>query len=87
MGKLRIHCGDCGETWEIESRDDGNYQDDLRTCPGCGESIDFGTWEKVINAFDGITEASDELAFDHESLHQTLFTIDYVGGNDGSFAD
>lgn len=79
MSYMKIHCGNCGQTWEIYGRDDWN-SDKARTCPHCGEEIDRQTWQQqVIPAFCASGDANRELYRDHTGYPgQSLFRFDVL---------
>lgn len=77
MGRLRIHCDNCGGEWDVYHRDDWKKMS-ARTCPVCGESISPDTWKGVLRGFHELEDASIELVKDHSQYHKTLFTVDYI---------
>lgn len=77
MGRLRIRCGKCGNSWEIYHRD--NWKDwRARTCPVCGESVDKQSWEGVLRGFHELEDANLELIKDHSQANMTMFAVDYI---------
>lgn len=78
MGKLSIHCENCGSDWVVYHRDDWkNWK--ARTCPVCGKEIDPGTWGRsVLKGFGEMEDAQIELVKDHNRYHIPLFTISYL---------
>lgn len=77
MAYMRIHCGYCGQPWEIYFRDDWKA-DSARRCPHCDSKIDRQTWQKVITAFGYVQDANAELFKDHTGYHCPLYTVDYI---------
>ena len=72
MGYLKIHCHQCGGTWDVYSRDNWKA-DTARQCPHCFMSIDAQTWTKqIIPAFASMDDANRDPA---------KFTV--YGSNDG----
>ncbi len=80
MGYLKIHCHNCGGTWEVYGRD--NWKSDTaRQCPHCFNSIDRQTWERqIIPAFAGMEDANRELVKDHSGYNAPLFSLNYTAG-------
>ena len=77
MGFLRIHCGGCGQVWEVYRK--AREYDASRECPHCGKRIDPTTWHKhVLRAFDYMADANLEVMRDHADYHQGAFKLDYV---------
>lgn len=78
MGRLKIHCCNCGCEWDVYHRD--NWKDwKSRTCPSCGEEIDPETWEnQILNAFGEMEESNIELQKDHDQQHKTMFLVGYM---------
>lgn len=78
MGKLLIHCDECGSDWFVYHRD--NWKDwKARTCPVCGESIDPGTWERsVLKAFGEMEDANIELEKDFTQSDGSYFRVSYI---------
>lgn len=75
---LRIHCNNCGGTWDVYSRD--NWKNDTaRQCPHCFESVPPYTWQaEVIPAFASMMDANRELHKVHTGYGKTLFTVDFI---------
>ena len=77
MGFLRIHCGGCGQVWEVYRK--AREYDASRECPHCGKRIDPTTWHKhVLRAFDYMADANLAVMQDHVDYHQGAFKLDYV---------
>lgn len=78
MAFMRIHCGYCGQPWEIYGRD--NWKSDAaRTCPHCQSKIDRQTWERqVLPAFGSVQDANAELIKDHVGNNSPLYTVDFI---------
>ena len=77
MGYLRIHCGGCGQTWEVYRK--VREYDGARECPHCGKRIDHETWTRhVLPAFNGMLDANLAVMQDHVDYHQGAFKLDYV---------
>lgn len=77
MGYLRIHCGGCGQTWEVYRK--VREYDGARECPHCGKRIDHSTWEKrVLRAFNSMLDANVAIMQDHVDYHQGAFKVDYI---------
>lgn len=77
MGFLRIHCGGCGQVWEVYRK--VKEYDASRECPQCGKRIDPTTWHKhVLRAFDYMADANLAVMQDHVDYHQGAFKLDYV---------
>lgn len=77
MGYLRIHCGSCGQDWEVYRKT--REYDGARECPHCGKRIDHETWEKrVLRAFNGMLDANLAVMQDHVDYHQGAFKVDYI---------
>ena len=81
MAYMRIHCHQCGGTWEVYQRD--NWKDDrARTCPHCFSEIDGQTWERqIIPALGAVADANAELQKDHTGTRGPLFTVDVLAGH------
>lgn len=78
MAYMKIHCGYCGQKWEIYERDDFNHWK-ARTCPHCGSKIDEQTWQRqILPGFGQIADANRELMKDHTGYHIPLFTVDVI---------
>lgn len=78
MGMLKIHCGYCGQTWEVYARSD-YHRHAIRTCPHCDSKIDGQTWEKqILPAFLSMCDANRELVKDHTGYGQPMFTVDFI---------
>ena len=86
VGRLRIHCGKCGNSWEVYHRD--NWKDwRARTCPVCGESVDAQSWEGVLRGFHELEDANLELIKDHSQAQMTMFAVDYVADREKESPD
>ena len=78
MGYLKIHCGNCGGSWEIYPRDDWKA-DKSRQCPHCFSSVDAQTWDKrVLHAFAAALDANAELYKHHTGYEAPLFEFDII---------
>ena len=78
MAYLRIHCENCGGTWEIYHRDDWKT-DKAMQCPHCFAKIERSTWtHDILPAFSAVQEANAELFKDHTGYHDPLFTFDVI---------
>ena len=78
MAFMRIHCGYCGQPWEIYSRDDWKG-DKARTCPHCKNKIDRQTWNNhVLTAFGSVQDANAELIKDSMGFKTPLYTVDFI---------
>ena len=78
MGYMSIHCGNCGNGWEIHEGDNWN-DDKARECPYCCNKIDFQTWNReVIPAFGSVADANRELFKNHTGYNETLFRFDVI---------
>ena len=77
MGYLRIHCGGCGQDWEVYRK--AREYDASRECPHCGKRIDPTTWHKnVLRAFDCMLDANLAVMQDHVDYRQGAFKLDYI---------
>ena len=77
MGCLRIHCGCCGQVWEVYRK--AKEYDASRECPHCGKRIDPTTWHQhVIRAFDYMADANLAVMQDDVDYHQGAFKVDYI---------
>ena len=78
MGYLKIHCGNCGGSWEIYQRD--WKADKSRQCPHCFSSVDAQIWAKlVLPAFAAALDANAELYKHHHSGYGApLFEFDII---------
>lgn len=83
MGFLRIHCGNCGGTWEVYAT--GNPAEKKnKICPHCLSNIDGQDWQKVIvPAFGTMEDANRTLLNTHTGYHAPLFTVDYIANHQG----
>ena len=78
MAFIRIHCDNCGGSWEIYHRDNWN-KDEARQCPHCYEEIDRQIWKKeIIPAFAAVEDANGELYKDSTGCRRPLFTVDFI---------
>ena len=78
MAYMKIHCGYCGQHWEIYDRDD-YVGHKARTCPHCGSQIDDQTWvSQILPGFGQIRDANMELMKDHTGYHKPIFTVDVI---------
>lgn len=81
MAYMRIHCENCGGTWEVYERDDYHSKNSA-TCPHCGKRIDYQTWEKqILPAFGMIADANRELFKDATGYHYPMFQFDVFTDN------
>ena len=80
MAYMKIHCGNCGGSWEIYSRDD--WKDPkARQCPHCFCHVSKQVWSKeVLEAFGAGQDALRELYKDATGYHNPMFTIDFMSG-------
>ena len=76
--RLRVHCGRCGNFWELYSRD--NWQsDNSRVCPHCNAKVDEQTWKnQIIPAFNSVSDANNELVRDVTGYGKAHFSIDVI---------
>ena len=78
MAYMRIHCGYCGQAWEVYERDNWNSQN-ARTCPHCFKRIDGQTWEEqILPGFGQVADANRELLKIHTGYHLPVFTFDVI---------
>ena len=78
MSYLKIHCGNCKQSWEIYHRDNWKA-DQERECPHCGSRIEKKTWDRqILPAFGMVDDANRELFKDHTGYHVPLFTFDVI---------
>lgn len=83
--RLRIHCGRCGNFWEIYFRDNWKA-DSARVCPHCGAEIDSQTWENnIVPAFTTVSDANNELFKDSSGYGQTRFSIDVIASKEHNY--
>lgn len=75
---MRIHCGNCGKTWEIYARDDWN-DPKARQCPHCFSHISHQVWTKeVLPTFGAFQDANRELYKDATGYHKPIFGVDMI---------
>ena len=78
MAYLRIHCENCGGTWEIYNRDNWS-EDSARQCPHCFSEIARDVWQRnVIPAFCEVDDANRELYKEHTGYRKPLFSFDVI---------
>ena len=78
MGFLRIHCGDCGGTWEVYGHDDFRNAKN-KICPHCFANIDGQDWKNaVVPAFGAMLDLNRTLQNTSTGYHAPLFSVDYV---------
>ena len=78
MGFLRIHCGNCGGTWEVYGRDNWKYAKN-KVCPHCFANIDGQDWEKaVVPAFGEMLDLNRTLKNTATGYNAPLFAVDYI---------
>ena len=78
MAFMKIHCGYCGQAWEIYYRDDWHSRK-ASECPHCQSRIDRQTWEnQILPAFDALCDANADLFRAHTGQHTALFTVDFI---------
>ena len=77
MGVLRLHCGHCGDTWDVYDRDKSGPE--ANQCPHCFNEIDRQTWEKqLLPAFSAMDDGNRELFKDSSGYGTVLFRADYI---------
>lgn len=82
MVYMKIHCADCGGTWEVYKRQRDTAA--ARICPHCDHRIDGDIWTgKILPAFQAVGAANMALAFDHTDNHSAEFSVDFIA--DGKF--
>lgn len=78
MGTLKIHCGKCGQSWEIYERENWRKKENGE-CPHCGCQIDLQTWTReIVPAFASVNDANRELFKDQSGYHSPLFQFDTI---------
>lgn len=78
MAYMKIHCGYCGQSWDVYQRDDWNKKN-AATCPHCFKRIDWQTWSNhVLPAFGAAIDGNMELFKDHTGYHLPVFTFDII---------
>ena len=77
MAFLKIHCGNCGKSWEVYQRDMKKEQS--RQCPHCMSEIDSQTWStQIIPSLCMVSDANRELIKNHLGYQETLFKVDVI---------
>lgn len=75
MGYLKIHCHNCGNTFEM-------YWDDIENkekvrCPHCLATMEKRQWDKLVNAYFTTEEVNKGLRNCHEQEGMPLFQAEY----------
>ena len=79
---MRLHCGACGGTWEVYTRQRDSKT--ARICPHCEHKINRDTWEdKILPAFQAAGAANLALVSDSVNNHTGDFEVDFIA--DGRF--
>lgn len=77
MGKLKIHCFECGGSWKVDFMEDWKSRK-ARTCPICRSYVDIQIWNKqVIPAFCMMQDANMEILKDAGGYGTPAFSVDF----------
>lgn len=77
MSYLRIHCNNCGGSWEIYELTYNKKFSNI--CPHCFKEIDKRKWNNIYSAFQEVCEANRELYKDYLSFpNSSLFSIEVL---------
>lgn len=77
MAYLKIHCKNCGKSWDVYERSMNN--EISRICPHCISEIDKQTWfRQILPALGQVSDANRELIKDHLGYNSSLFSFDVI---------